>query len=328
MLSGFLISGLLFREYQRRGSLALPRFWVRRGLRIYPAFCVLLLCTWLAFRYFRVPRTSGTALLAEVFFLQNYLGGMWNHTWSLAVEEHFYLALPLLLLALARIGRTKRDPFRAVVPLGAAVMLGLAVLRCINAWQLPYTHGTHLYPTHLRFDSLLAGVLLAYAYQFHRPDFDRLVTPRRRFLCFAGTACFLPAFLFGLETAWFVPTLGLTLFACGSVLLIAAGHGVTPPLPARLLAPMGVHSYSTYLWHMPMVIWGLPICEHLLQAALDPGVRIVIYLVGSLVVGAAMNRIAEEPLLRLRDRWFPSQAEGRTQVLHLPDRRKELKRSA
>src|SRR2546423_1538207 len=117
VLSGFLVSGLLFREYQRSGTLDVPRFLWRRGMRIYPAFWTLLLATWLGFRWFGLPHTSGNALLAELLFVQNYASGMWNHTWSLAVEEHFYVALPLALLALLWFGRGKQAPFARVVPL-------------------------------------------------------------------------------------------------------------------------------------------------------------------------------------------------------------------
>src|SRR5437588_427180 len=77
VLSGFLVSGLLFREYQRRGSLALSRFLVRRGLRIYPSFYLLLLCTWLAAPFFHTPSTARRRFLAEIFFVQNYYRGVW-----------------------------------------------------------------------------------------------------------------------------------------------------------------------------------------------------------------------------------------------------------
>jgi peptidoglycan/LPS O-acetylase OafA/YrhL len=327
VLSGFLVSGLLFREYRRTGSVTLGRFLVRRAFRIYPAFFVLLGCTWLISRSLHTPHTSVRAFLAEVLFVQNYYRGVWSHTWSLAVEEHFYIALPLLLLGLIWMGRHTRDPFRLLVPLGAMTVVGLAGLRWFNAWLEPYSNPTHLFPTHLRADSLLAGVLLAYAWHFHRAAFNRLVGGRRRMLLVAGVACFVPAFLFELETAWFMSTLGLTLFAIGAVLVIAAGLGSEAPGVARRLAPIGGFSYSIYLWHMPVLIWGVPLCERTLGYRLDDGVRIAVYLAGSLVTGAGMAWLVETPALWLRDRWFGSAGEGaNAQVDHAGD--EPLKRCA
>jgi peptidoglycan/LPS O-acetylase OafA/YrhL len=309
VLSGFLVSGLLFSEVRRRGSLALGRFLVRRTFRIYPAFFVLLGCTWLVSQFLHTPRASGRAFLAEMLFVQNYFSGVWNHTWSLAVEEHFYIGLPFLLLGLVWLGRRAGDPFRLLVPLGAVAVVVLAGLRCANAWRQPYSNPSHLFPTHLRADSLLAGVLLAYCWHFHRARFDRFIGGRRRMFLVAGIACFVPAFLFQLETVWFVSTLGLSLFALGAVLVIAAGLGSEAPGVARWLVPVGGCSYSTYLWHMPVLIWGVPLCERAIGYPLDEGVRMAVYLAGSLVVGASMAWLIEKPSLRLRDRWFPSASE-------------------
>ena len=315
VLSGFLITGLLFREHQRLGSVDVVRFWVRRGLRIYPAFYLLVLVTWLAYRYYRVPRTSGDALLAEVLFVQNYFGGMWSHTWSLAVEEHFYLALPILLwgtlLSVPYKTGTLRSlshrPFRLLVPIALLVFIGVPILRCVNAWDVPYRHATNLFPTHLRADALMAGVLLAYVFHYHRRSLERLVANRRWTLTILGACCFLPAFVFELETTWWLSTLGLSLFAFGAVLLIVAGRDV---VALRMLGPIGRRSYSIYLWHVPMLVWGLPLCELLLGMQLESSVRILVYLGGSLVLGMLMAWLIEQPVLWLRDRWVP--AEKRT----------------
>ena len=91
VLSGFLVSRLLFSEFKRRGDFFLGRFLVRRAFKIYPAFWVLIAVT-VAVRLFRShPDLSSRNLVNELLFIQNYGFGLWGHTWSLAVEEHFYL---------------------------------------------------------------------------------------------------------------------------------------------------------------------------------------------------------------------------------------------
>src|SRR5262249_23529139 len=99
VLSGFLVSGLLFDEHLRQKKLSINTFLLRRGLKIYPAFWVLIIVTIFVNSTQNLP-TPTKGLIGELLFLQNYLAALWNHTWSLAVEEHFYLGLALLLFLL------------------------------------------------------------------------------------------------------------------------------------------------------------------------------------------------------------------------------------
>ena len=111
VLSGFLISGLLFNEYKSCGSVDFRRFFIRRGLKIYPAFYVFLFLTGVLSYIIFHTIVSANRYIAEVFFVQNYYRGIWDHTWSLGVEEHFYIFLPILLLLLAKTSRNRREPF-------------------------------------------------------------------------------------------------------------------------------------------------------------------------------------------------------------------------
>ncbi|MSP58983.1 MAG: acyltransferase [Myxococcales bacterium] len=76
VLSGFLVSGLLFREHQRHGRLFAGRFLIRRGFKIYPGFYLLLFATWLVLGRWLPPH----ALLSEGLFVQNYWLSAWAHT--------------------------------------------------------------------------------------------------------------------------------------------------------------------------------------------------------------------------------------------------------
>ena len=100
VLSGFLISNLLFSEYRKTERISLRTFYLRRALKLYPGFYLLLFST-VVFCAIAGRRITLRGTLGEFFFVQNYLGGLWGHTWSLAVEEHFYLILPVLLIFLA-----------------------------------------------------------------------------------------------------------------------------------------------------------------------------------------------------------------------------------
>src|SRR4051812_27248294 len=107
VLSGFLISSLLFKEYSRTGTLHLSRFWARRAFKIWPSYfaayglmviSTLAVCLW-------TKEAGAAATLAgvvpNVLFVQNYAAHSvrWPNSWSIAVEEHFSLALPLFLTA-------------------------------------------------------------------------------------------------------------------------------------------------------------------------------------------------------------------------------------
>src|SRR5689334_22577354 len=127
VLSGFLVSGLLFHEYRRYGRIRPLWFLGRRGFKIYPAFYFLLLVTW-----FWIGRGFPLRFfLYEALFVQNYFGYIWDQTWSLAVEEHFYLGLTLMMWALARFQKGT-DPFRGLPWITAAILAFVLALRLVT----------------------------------------------------------------------------------------------------------------------------------------------------------------------------------------------------
>ncbi|WP_158623460.1 acyltransferase [Corallococcus sp. CA053C] len=310
VLSGFLVSGLLFKEHQRSGALSVQRFLIRRGLKIYPPFYALLGVT-VAFALLGLPGytqlTSG-GLLRELLFVQNYRFGLWNHTWSLAVEEHFYLLLPVLLVLLLKGNRGRSaDPFGALPRVFLAVALACLGMRLFTTFRSPFNYYVHDFPTHLRIDSLLFGVLLAY-YQHYRPERFASITRDRRALLFVmGCACFIPAFQDPHEESWYLTTVGFSLFYLGAGLLVCAVHDLQPrpTWPVRLLSFLGARSYSIYLWHMPVAVWGRSVLLKVLPVW-NWYVYAVMYFLGTFLLGLGMHWLLEGPVLRLRDRFFPS----------------------
>ena len=87
VLSGFLISGLLFREYKQYGSIHILRFWTRRALKIYPAYYLLILATVTGRMLAKTP-IGWSHIWPDLIFVQSYVPGTWGHLWSLTIEEH------------------------------------------------------------------------------------------------------------------------------------------------------------------------------------------------------------------------------------------------
>jgi peptidoglycan/LPS O-acetylase OafA/YrhL len=308
VLSGFLVSGLLLAEYQKRGEMSISRFYVRRAWKIYPAFYVLIAFSLLYHWLVAGERVRPKPFLAEAFFLQSYLQGYWYHTWSLAVEEHFYILLPLGLAWLARRGRGKADPFRALPWLVLAAAIAIIGVRAVNfAVREEFRLMKFWFATHLRLDSLLAGVALAYAWHFHQAWFCRTFRPWR-YVLIAGGAAVLGGLSFwrGPIAAWYVNVLGFTQFYLGAAGMLAGVLLCEIPRNAVTvaLARLGSYSYSIYLWHMALMRWAVP---HW-QDSLSWQERQVLYLGGAFVIGIAMAKLVELPTLRLRDRWYPSRA--------------------
>src|SRR5829696_725798 len=180
VLSGFLIGGLLFSELKRSGRLDVRRFLIRRAFKIWPAYYVFLLFMLIAVPMMEDGRAytyaeRGSALLPHFFHFQNYFSRVMLHTWSLAIEEHFYLFLPLLLFVLSLIKLETSRLFYAVAIVAALIISVCLILRL-------YANPTGLYqieqrynPTHLRADSLFFGVTLSAVYHLRPAWFSALV---------------------------------------------------------------------------------------------------------------------------------------------------------
>ena len=329
VLSGFLVSGLLYSEYKTRGSLSPKRFLIRRGLKIYPAFYtfVILSVVLMLLTKMKIPIDL---LLAEILFVQNYYGGLWGHTWSLCIEEHFYLLLTAGLYLLWRSRNRNGTPFDSIPKMTLAVAAVLVAARALTyVLVVPYNFQYHFKPTHLRIDSLLFGVYLAYFHHFHRDRLTRFVSRNRLWLLLFSAAAIAPAVFLPVEGA-FISIIGFTLLylGFGSVLLLALYSGNAGPSALRyaanglgsILARVGAYSYSIYLWHLVVASLGLTLIRRayshtyttLLHGTppqpLHPLVEFAAYVVASVAVGIAMAKLVEMPVLRLRDRYFPGRS--------------------
>lgn len=288
VLSGFLISGLLYAEIQRTGSVNFGRFFIRRGFKIYPPFYFFLALTGICFPWLRPHWGYEAAFLQNYYFVPMPRGTCWIHLWSLAVEEHFYIALPLLLLLLLKL---KRFTFGAILGIWSALAIACLLLR------VEYLNRTELlpYPTHLRIDELFAGVVLGYLYHFNRETFERL---SRAWMLPAGIVFLVPIFTVPQYTAWKI-SLSMMSVMMGFALIVwwAVPRTVRG---TKQLAEIGKYSYSIYLWQMP-----ISLCWHPNRPT---WLGFAGYILTSVSIGIAMSLIIEQPALALRDRLTKTKA--------------------
>jgi peptidoglycan/LPS O-acetylase OafA/YrhL len=302
VLSGFLITTLLVEELDGRGRVSIWRFYMRRALRLLPALFGLLAAVTAWALVVASPDTRHNALrevLAAASYTRNLTwwadvpGTLLGHTWSLALEEQFYLVWPALLVLLLRPRRSGTTP--AIVFLVSFVTI--SVLRISGV----------VGPAGLfigRPDALLLGAAIALL----RRDFPgRWVRPAA--VSSAGVAIGVgTAGLVGIA-AWDAGDdafgLGYTLAALAAATLVYGLVVLDEQGPSRIFAwppavAFGRVSYGFYLWHLPVLRW----TDDRLTG--DPAVvRIAIGL--ALALGATLlsYRLLEEPALRLKARFAP-----------------------
>ena len=282
VISGYLITGHLWRGYATTGKVALADFWGRRAKRLVPAAAVVLAVTWGVSRLVIPPtRIAGTAqqILASALYFQNWqlardsvdylksgeAASPVQHFWSLSVEEQFYFLWPLLFglaavlaIVLARTVRaravtdTERTRRIAAAALTTALVAGSLAY---SVWETRQDPPAAYFVTTTRMWELGAGGLLALA-----PGRAARVLGRQRWLAWAGLAAVVASAFVLTGTMPFPGALAL-LPVLGSVALIAAGATTRAAgrlAPGRLLEsrPMvfgGGISYSLYLWHYPVI---------------------------------------------------------------------------
>lgn len=260
VISGFLITSLLLKDL-RAGTFSILDFWERRARRILPALAVVVAAVLIAGWFLLLPddyEALGKQVIALVAFSSNIK--FWRetgyfasaaeekpllHTWSLSLEEQFYLLIPLFLAFLFRIRKSGW-----VFPLLIAGSIVSFVLSIYGSHRAPDAN-FFLLPT--RAWELAAGSLVVFAAPLGRPFF-------RNLLSWVGAAAVVaPFFLYTADTRF--PGLSALSPVAGAALLIWSGMTVSAtelrPLPHRILAAkpfvwVGLLSYSLYLWHWPL----------------------------------------------------------------------------
>jgi len=252
VISGFLITTLLLKEHAQAGRISLKNFYLRRTVRIFPAFYAYIFVSVLLYLFGVVLLKQNDILYAVTYTMNYHDERAWqlNHLWSLAVEEQFYLVWPLLLCALG--------PRRALICAAAAVLIA-PTCRALMWYSFDAS------PTALtrRFqavaDALATGCLLAGFYnRLGEVRWYVQLLASRLFLFVPGTVL-----LVGLATA--AHSRGLYYVVgqsiCNFAIVICLHRYVLFPgtlggriLNSRPLVFVGILSYSLYLWQEPFLI--------------------------------------------------------------------------
>lgn len=309
VLSGFLVSGLIFQEVKTQGDARLGRFLVRRALKIYPSFYVFLLVSVLA--AWMTDRNYETSqLLSEIFYLQSYFDGLWMHTWSLAVEEHFYLVFALVVAFWQRQGL----PIHVGVTLKwlIGILLFWMAIRWGYCWSHRFEPSFDFTATHLRADGIWLGVILSFSYHFG--SLQQWIDLRRGAFLLSIVIAVAMLLLFP-AGSFVMNTMGILVVAFGYGGLLCLGLGMENRLGTimrdggwgaqvlRILASLGRHSYSIYLWHL--------LVDNLLMKAgmyatlgweYGGTAAGLITIVFAILLGISMGTLIELPVLRWRNR--------------------------
>jgi peptidoglycan/LPS O-acetylase OafA/YrhL len=322
VLSGFLISGLLFREYQKHGNIQPKRFLIRRGFKIYPIYYLFYL------PYLIPIFSAGTfdfrSFLADMTFTQNYVLG-WGYanvpSWTLAIEEHFYFGFAIILWLALKNGKSifanysnvvRISPFEITV---ISIMILCPIMRIISNQLFPWSFTKNIAMTHLRIDSLLGGVLVSFLYHFRLESTTKMFNKYKWILLFVA--------LLGLSwtpfiepvPSLFVKRFGFTILyiSFGIILLFFALtddinkklNSIFTPLAVDVVSKIGFCSYSIYIIHTIVNICN---SEVLLRFNI-PYNRYLTFLITSLIsimLGMIITYKVESYFLKVRNKYFPS----------------------
>ncbi len=287
-ISGFLITYLLLKELNKTGTLSLKHFYLRRAFRIFPAFYTYLAVIAVLSAIHFVTVDHKTLALAAAY-LWNYTKhpDTWvlGHTWSLCVEEQFYLLWPLCLVLLSR-----RNAFRLCIGIiAASPFLRVATFALLPGWR-EYT-GVML---HTRADALMVGCFLALALDLNR--FARFIALIRTHTAFLGAILFLcilsPWLQMKFRGTYSLPVgMSLEAFCCLILIAYATSHAGNPVgrfLNLPILRHIGIISYGIYLWQQ---LFTGPYSRHFLMS-----------LVAILACAEASFWLIEKPAFWIRDR--------------------------
>ncbi len=313
VISGFLITGILWRDLSARGSIRLVRFYGARARRLLPAAATVIVVTALASCALLPPLQARSVLgdaIACALYVGNYRFAIegtdylaagappspLQHYWSLGVEEQFYLVWPALIIGTAwLVRRVHRRGCRANAPSVPPYLVVLAAVGAVSFLiSLVWTHwlpSWAFFSLPSRAWELAAGGLVALT-----ASRWRRLTTRAAAIAGCGGLLLIVVTCFDVGKATPYPGTAALLPVLGTALVLGAGCAVSGRGAARALSapPMrliGRVSYSWYLWHWPVLLLAPPLLGHPLGLAGRVAAAAVSFVLAVLTLGLIENPI-------------------------------------
>jgi peptidoglycan/LPS O-acetylase OafA/YrhL len=298
VISGFLITGILLRELDSKGTISLVAFYARRTKRLLPASFVVIFTTALAALILlpaSMRQSLGKDVIAASTYISNFLFALWEndyqnlnstpspfiHFWSLAVEEQFYIFWPLFILILFRIGKHRAVFYGVLTTLVASFLFSLYLTERAPIWAF------YILPT--RAWELAAGALLVFLPELRK--FRPVVA------LFSFVAICIATLIFDRTTPF--PGIAALAPVVATVLLLAS-RSKWPPLinviaQSRVTQWLGAISYPLYLWHWPvLVIPAIYLGEELTL------VQTLLLLASTILLAGLTHRYIETPMREVK----------------------------
>lgn len=316
VLSGFLVSKLLFKEYSRFGNIEPKRFLIRRGFKIYPIY-FLFYIPYLILRY---PDIKMMPLLGDLLFMQNYVYG-WGYafgpSWSLAVEEHFYFGFALLFFIFLRHKESIlawNNRFMVKVSFERFILLVMLIclsFRILSNFYFSEQEARNFTMTHLRIDSLLTGVLVSYLHHFKMDAFKKSFFAHRKWLFTVAILGLSWTPFMNPVPSFFAKTFGFTLLYISfgivltSFLLVERTNQLLDQFLSRpfvnVISKIGFASYSIYIIHTLVNSY-----FHKIFHTNNHDLFFAVTSFSSILIGWLMTHFIEKYFLGIRDRYYPA----------------------
>jgi len=312
VLSGYLIASQLFATMAKRKQISFREFFLKRFFRIIPAYLTIVAI------YFCVPafheREALSPLWRFLTFTQNFgldlkTYGTFSHSWSLCIEEQFYLLLPLILITFIYFKKSKQGYIILII------LFVAGFITRIYSWYVLVSPlaGTEnywvawnefiYYPTYNRLDGLLTGVSIAALFQF-KPNVKAYIFDRAKYFLSAGLALLVCSYFVCLNEHSFVATIfGFPLISISYGLIVIAA--ISPStflfrINSKLTTNLATLSYAIYLSHKGVM--------HVTQQQLmklgiagDGNLMLILCIISAILAALLINRIIEKPFLKLRE---------------------------
>jgi peptidoglycan/LPS O-acetylase OafA/YrhL len=312
ILSGFLVGGLLIREWQIDDKIEAGRFLIRRAFKIWPQYYVYLGIMIL------VGHRSIKQLWGNILNIQNYVSGSIAHTWSLAVEEQAYLLLSIILIIAVRNKMKIKRVFYIFLTLSLIVFMSRLILSGLGF--------DVYYATHTRMDGILNGVLLAILFHHKNDAFISLQKKTWVWITCLGIAI---TFFWIHPKGWWSNPVRIdmgNLLSLALLMLVYHPKKSTRSFIYRFVAWIGIYSYGIYLWHVASgdLLSRLVHCLNLhfswLFAPIQyPGLKFL-QLLMAVGIGVFFTRLVEIPCIQVREKLFPRRIDSAV-AIDLPKKR-------